>query len=135
MIKWNDSLSVGIDSIDDQHKQLFEKINDVLDACIKQKGQDAVSEMIGFLNDYTKKHFSDEEKLLETYKYPDLSMHKKLHENFISDIKDIEKDIKTNGVNVATITILNHKLVDWLINHIGKIDKKYGEYIKNHTAM
>ncbi|MDI3310063.1 MAG: bacteriohemerythrin [Thermoanaerobacterium sp.] len=132
MIKWQQSLSVGIDMIDDEHKELFNRVNDVFDACMKQQGQDKVYEILGFLREYTVKHFGDEEKLLEKYKYPELPQHKKLHEKFINDIQEIENDVKKNGVSVSIVTTLNRKLVDWLINHISKVDKKYGEYIKAH---
>lgn len=132
-MKWTESLSVGNEVIDNQHKELIEKVNDVLDACNQKKGKEKIDEVMLFLKDYTVKHFQAEEGLMQKYKYPDYNVHKQIHENFIKDVNELEAKIKNEGVNLSVIMLLNKKLVDWLINHINKIDKKVGEYIRTNS--
>ena len=60
---WNKDLETGNPMIDRQHKQLISCINDLLDACSQGKGRDKILETMQFLQDYTIKHFGDEEAL------------------------------------------------------------------------
>lgn len=130
-MKWTESLSVGNELIDSQHKELINKVNDVLEACNQKKGKEKIEEMMKFLKDYTVKHFNDEEALMKKYQYPSYEEHKKIHEDFIRKVEGLDEKIKKEGINLSIIMLVNKTLVDWLINHISKVDKKVGEYIKS----
>lgn len=41
-IEWTDELATGVNKIDNQHKELFKRINNLLDACNQGKGKDEV---------------------------------------------------------------------------------------------
>ncbi|AAM23555.1 hemerythrin [Caldanaerobacter subterraneus subsp. tengcongensis MB4] len=131
MIKWTESLSVGNETIDSQHKELIQKINDVLEACNRQHGKEKVVEVMQFLKDYTVKHFKDEENLMKKYQYPMYEEHKKIHEDLVKKVEDLDERIKREGVSLSVVMTVNKTLVDWFVNHISKEDKKVGEYIKN----
>lgn len=131
MIKWTESLSVGNETIDSQHKELIQKINDVLEACNRQQGKEKVVEVMQFLKDYTVKHFKDEENLMKKYQYPMYEEHKKIHEDLVKKVEDLDERIKREGVSLSVVMTVNKTLVDWFVNHISKEDKKVGEYIKN----
>ncbi|MBE3592039.1 MAG: hemerythrin family protein [Thermoanaerobacter sp.] len=130
-MKWTESLSVGNELIDSQHKELIKKVNDVLEACNQKKGKEKIEEVMKFLKDYTVKHFNDEEALMKKYQYPSYEEHKKIHEDFVKKVYELDKEIKKEGINLSIIMLVNKTLVDWLINHISKEDKKVGEYIKS----
>jgi hemerythrin len=131
MIKWTESLSIGNETIDSQHKELIQKINDVLEACNRQQGKEKVVEVMQFLKDYTVKHFKDEENLMKKYQYPMYEEHKKIHEDLVKKVEDLDERIKREGVSLSVVMTVNKTLVDWFVNHISKEDKKVGEYIKN----
>ncbi|MEQ2128972.1 hemerythrin family protein [Caldanaerobacter subterraneus] len=130
-MKWTESLSVGNETIDSQHKELIQKINDVLEACNRQHGKEKVVEVMQFLKDYTVKHFKDEENLMKKYQYPMYEEHKKIHEDLVKKVEDLDERIKREGVSLSVVMTVNKTLVDWFVNHISKEDKKVGEYIKN----
>ncbi|HHW56829.1 MAG TPA: hemerythrin family protein [Clostridia bacterium] len=129
-MKWTKALSVGNEIIDNQHKELIQRVNDVLEACNKQKGKEKIEEVMKFLKDYTVKHFSDEENLMKKYQYPSYEEHKKIHEDFVKKVDELDEKIKKEGINLSIIMFVNKTLVDWLINHISKEDKKVGEHIR-----
>ncbi len=54
-----------------------------------------------------------------------------MHEYFIAKIADLQKDLRENGANVATISQTNYFLMDWLLNHIQKVDRELVQYIKD----
>ncbi len=96
MFLWKKEFELGIDSIDEQHKKLLEignRINDLL--CSHDDGDDNYDEIytvIEELKDYTVYHFKTEENLFIKYKYPEYSIHKKEHDDFIAYVESVNLD-------------------------------------------
>ena len=126
LIKWNNSLSVGIESIDQQHQQLFGFINDIHDAMSAGKGNDAVASIAGQLLQYTKEHFKFEEQMLKQMNYPKLNDHHKVHGYLTDQVTQIYNRLNS-GEKLNPIQLSNF-LKDWLKNHILKIDMHYAKH-------
>ena len=127
---WKDTMLVGVPQIDSQHRKLVEAIDRLMNACMQGKGRSVLDETLGYVVEYTKEHFRDEEKLQAQYSYPGMGEHKQVHSRFIASITAIEKELAETGPNIALIGQLHKALVDWLINHITTEDKKVGEHIR-----
>ena len=67
---WHPSLSVGIELIDEQHKEWFKRAEDLFEAGKKGQAKEYIGELLGFLDQYTKKHFADEERYMLSINYP-----------------------------------------------------------------
>ncbi|MCJ7681587.1 MAG: bacteriohemerythrin, partial [Candidatus Aminicenantes bacterium] len=93
-IKWDDSLSVGIEQIDDQHRLLIDKLMELSDAYNKGHEQNELLKTLSFLIDYTDFHFTTEEQEMEKHKYPGLAEQKKQHKEFITTLDNILDDYK-----------------------------------------
>ncbi|HOQ16768.1 MAG: hemerythrin family protein [Epulopiscium sp.] len=130
-IKWTPDLSVGVDHIDEQHQVWFEKANELFEAGKQQRAKEYINQMIDFLDEYTKYHFSDEEKYMAEIGYPELDAQKKAHASFINDLAKLKKDYNEGGGNLLVIINANKMIINWLTNHIKTMDKKIGEYAKN----
>jgi len=126
---WNPSLSVGVDHIDDQHKKLFEMADQLFEAGRNRKAGEYIDHMFKFLEDYTKKHFGDEERFMQSIKYPEYEIQKKMHADFIRELADLKSEYKQSGGNIMVIMDANRMVLDWLSNHIGKQDRKIGEFV------
>jgi len=133
-IDWSDILSVGINLMDDEHKELFNRINALLAALLGQDSNYDLEALLNAIKEYTDFHFRDEEKLLEREGYPELEAHKKLHYAFESYLDDIGHKLKEQGLNAQLLIELQDKIVNWLLDHIAKVDNKYGVFIKNKAA-
>lgn len=127
---WKDDLATGVKEIDYQHRQLCDAIDRLLDACKTGKGRAEVINTITFLYDYTRKHFSDEEIIQKKSGYPKCAEHKKLHDDFVAKLNDVKNDVIANGVAITTVSQVNSLLINWLINHIKRVDKEISEYYK-----
>jgi hemerythrin len=57
LITWNDSLSVKVAEIDEQHKKLIAMINELNDAMRLGKGKDVLGKIVNGLVTYTTTHF------------------------------------------------------------------------------
>ena len=79
-VEWKDDYSVGIDSIDQQHKKLLNLINQLQTAVDYSTGEQFEREALDELVDYTKTHFTYEEGLMRDNDYPDFEPHKAQHE-------------------------------------------------------
>ena len=86
-------LETGNTLIDTEHRQLFDAINGLLEACSKGQGRKEVERTGRFLMDYTAKHFGDEERLQQRYKYPDCQQHKQYHETFKRVVAELVKEL------------------------------------------
>lgn len=127
---WNDGLKIGVPLIDSEHRELCDRIDRLLAACSEGKGRDEIAETVDFLHEYTIKHFGDEERLQRASGYPKCKEHKVMHEYFVSKIVELQKDLRENGANVATISKTNYFLMDWLLNHIRKVDAELAQYVR-----
>ena len=129
-IEWNDSLSVGVELIDDQHKMLIQRINDLSKAIASGQGPSEFLKTLGFMMDYTVFHFSTEEKHMVELDYPDKNGHIQQHEEFKGMIQNLDSDFREEGATQGISNSINTFLIDWLINHIKIVDSKFGEFLK-----
>lgn len=130
---WSQNLSVGVDEIDEQHKIWFEKAEKLFEAGQKRQAAGYIGELLDFLEDYTKKHFADEEKYMRSIKYPEYDAQKKAHDGFIEQLQKIKNDYKSSGGNLLVIINANQLVIGWLTKHISSMDKKIGDYANNNA--
>lgn len=130
-IVWTTNLSVGVTSIDDQHKVLFRNADQLFEAGKSGKSKEIIGQMLDFLDKYTKQHFHDEEVYMESIHYPGLMEQKTAHKNFIAELTKLKKEYATSGGNISLIINANQMVVDWLTKHISIMDKKIGTYAQS----
>lgn len=127
MFEWSDKFSVGIGSIDEQHKQLFSIAGELFTAMSAGQGQPALRKILDRLLQYTASHFAHEERLMRLNDYPDLAKHKTEHEALARKVQGFRDEFQTGR---ATITVkLLIFLKEWLTGHIQASDKAYAPYL------
>lgn len=129
-LQWNQNLSVGVEEIDNQHKELFERVNALISSMTQGKGKSELNRLVDFLDDYVKFHFGTEESYMNKYNYSDYVSHKSFHTEFIKDLDDFKKELEAQGTNSYLTIKIQKWLCDWLINHISNTDKALGTYLK-----
>ncbi len=127
---WTPDLSVGVEAIDNQHKELIRRMNSFFDS-MQGDNQQKVLDMLGFLGDYVVTHFRDEEALQVRYNYPGYAEHRKIHQDFVRQVGEMTKDIKEHGFTVASKAMVGMTLTNWLTQHIRKTDRAVGDYIRS----
>lgn len=129
-IDWKDDFSVNIKQFDNEHKNIVNMLNSLHDAMKLGKGRDSLAPLFDKSLNYAKEHFGNEEKLMQKSAYPDFEAHRKEHLKFISCIDDFKKEINTPQGVLLSSKVMNF-LKDWLINHIGKMDKGYSKHMNS----
>ena len=130
LISWDNKYSVGVKTIDSQHTVLFDILNELHAAMSKGLAQNLTGPLLRKLVDYTNKHFSAEEAMLETAKYPKLAEHRIKHRDLIKQVNDYSARLERGEITV-NIHLMNF-LRDWLTNHIMKTDHEYGPWLNEH---
>lgn len=131
---WKDKYKVGVELIDEQHKELFKRLSEFIQI-VQTKSDwnerlDKVKETMEFMQEYVVFHFDDEEAYQKEINYPDYELHKEVHRKFKEGINDYVEIFQRGGFTEEKIQEFCAKLMTWLIMHVGKMDQKIGEYVR-----
>jgi hemerythrin-like metal-binding protein len=127
MTIWSKSLSVGIESIDEQHQKIICIINTIDDAIVNGESQQVMNEIVKELLDYSDYHFSYEEELFKKYGYPDAEKHRKEHAELKAQIVELRD--KLDARNHMLGWDLTITLIVWLVNHIKTSGRQFGPFL------
>lgn len=127
LIKWDDSLKLGIAVVDRQHQHLIEIINRLHEAVVDGKGADVVSGILDELIVYTATHFKTEEKYFAEFEYEDAEEHKREHDALIqkvSDFADHFDSVLREGKSDPARELLDFLKIWWRY-HMMETDSKF----------
>lgn len=125
-MKWQDDYNTGITSIDEQHQNLCDMLNELEKSMNSDNVYQVMGKILKELVEYVKFHFQDEEKVMSRISYPELEEHKRIHKDLVDQIVKILLDMK-NGKELEAVE-LNIFLKKWLLDHILQEDKKISNY-------
>ena len=123
---WKEEYKVGIDKIDEQHRQLFDKIEQLLEIAKsgdKRSNQQKCMEIIDFLVDYTVFHFNTEEALQRERKYVSYAQHVKIYTEFKNTVQAY-KELLGKDFTAKTLKSFIGTMLAWLVNHVCVCDRK-----------
>ena len=134
-IDWDESLLTGIDDIDDQHRELFRRFNNLLAACNQRRGREEVLRTLTFLDDYIRSHFRDEELMQQRSNFPDYPAHRAQHENFIATTEALTAQFRSEGASLGLLVKTNTTLMEWLVGHIRKMDRAFARHLNTASRV
>lgn len=131
---WNDSYSVGIDLIDEQHKHFFGIANAAYEASENATvTPERLLAVVAELNDYGFYHLNTEEEYFKQFNYEDATLHTQIHnifrnqmQKYLTEIRSGEGDHKALAKEIALYS------GNWLGSHILVMDKQYAESFRAH---
>jgi len=134
---WNNELLIGIDEIDQQHKDAVDSVNALYNSIRDKKSKDEVIKLIVKLDFYVKRHFKIEENYMELYNYEKMNEHKKAHKFFKDTYRQIrcsyfylnKQNVPKDNVVSIYALLLAQTLKDWLIFHLQTYDKDFADFI------
>ncbi len=129
-MKWDESLSIGVELIDEQHKKWIEHLRNVQIAIEAHRGMPQIANTLDFLVDYTRFHFSTEEKSMAETGYPELENHRAKHEELKGTLDDLIEDFRDDGVTEKLSRAVGTFLGNWLRDHIRVVDQAFAAFLK-----
>lgn len=133
-VAWSPLLESGVPGIDQQHEEMFHRVNAFLDACKGGRGRESLLDSLEFLEQYCKEHFAMEERLMRTHGYPELQEHVRLHDGLLELTRDIRAHVTQLTPDEAEVGRFGEALFGWLANHIAGEDMKVFRFLRDkHT--
>jgi len=124
---WDDSLSVDIQEIDEDHRKLVDLYNILKHSVVEGDAANYIEAVMEELISCTAWHFRHEERLMLKYDYEGFAEHKTEHQALIESAKALQQKLlqKDKPVSSKDIEFLEH----WLIGHILGADMELGSYL------
>jgi len=123
-------LETGNAVIDGEHRELFEAVNSLMDACSKGQGRQAIEPVAKFLLEYVDRHFSHEEELQKKNSYSGFLSHKQFHTEYTKKLRALVSGIPASGPSVNDLANINQH-IGVLVTHIRTEDKKLGQFLNS----
>jgi hemerythrin len=127
-LQWTSTLSVGVPELDEQHQELFRRIDRLLTAVLHQDRSEA-ERLLTWLRGYVRDHFAAEERLMVEVEYPDAERHVQEHREFARRLAQVDADFAAQGPTAAVVFALEQQAVGWLKDHVYFTDVALGRYV------
>ena len=119
-ITFDDNLVTGNETIDTQHKELIDRIQNFVTACQNGDSKVKAIKLLDYLNEYTDFHFKEEEALQEKAGYEE---YKKTIQELHEYLQDYE------GPTDRFSELVQKNVIDWLFGHIKTYDRSVAKFI------
>lgn len=132
-MEWTEKLATGIATIDSQHKELFKRINNLVLAIKAHRCKEEIDGTLKFLTDYARIHFAEEEKHMRETHYAGLEEQREDHRRYLAALAEVKKEAsfpRAPGSSYDLSATTNQMVVDWIVDHIMRLDMKFGDYLK-----
>ena len=135
-MEWSDNLAVGVATIDSQHKELFKRINNLVLAIKQHRCKSEIDGTLKFLDDYARVHFAEEEKHMKDSQYAGYEEQVEAHKKYLAALIELKAEAalpRVSGSSYDLSATTNQVVVDWIVDHILKLDMQFGNYLKNRS--
>lgn len=122
--KIEDSHLVGVEEIDEQHRNLVYMVNRLNDALKRDDSSETILLMFDELQVATKHHFDTESRYMTTCHYPERDAHESEHTQLLNQLQHFKAQFNEGRELLALQSIK-----DWLLGHITYSDKKMATYL------
>src|ERR1039457_5407025 len=132
IIRWNESFLIGITEFDQHHEHLVALLNQAYDKLITDEPMENTDILLSELRAYAGYHFGAEEQWMIEQEFPGIEEHFKQHSSFCREMDEFQKDL-AGGKALVGIGVLLF-LVEWLTNHILKVDTLYRDFYEGKKS-
>ncbi len=132
-LEWTPALSVGVEEIDAQHRELFRRAARLLEG-IRGGVPEELGQLVLFLHRYAVEHFGAEEEHMRRTRFPGYARHKAEHDRFISDLLALAREHERSGASAFVSLKVSHWLTQWLRQHVSGTDAELGKFLLQRTA-
>lgn len=128
-IKWEPHNSVHVNILDEQHRKLFDIVNDLIDEM--DSGSKNLLPIIRNLVNYSRVHFHQENMVMMDSNYPGFLKHSREHDRFIEKVEEFLNACKEKDANLERNMVIFLK--DWIYTHTTKLDMQYADHLLNNA--
>jgi hemerythrin len=132
MIEFDPVLLTGVDAIDAQHRELFLRVNRLIEASRAHRSKEEVHHLLDFLGSYVIEHFQDEERTMAECAYPRIEGHVGEHRQFAHELETLRQEARRQGPTPLLVIHVTGRTTEWLREHIYRTDRLLGDWIRRN---
>lgn len=125
LLEWSDEYLIGVDELDFEHKDLFNRLNELHTELVRHNDWARIEHCLGEIYARVLAHFALEERFMRDTNQPNYAQHKSEHDRFLEVIVDIIEAFRANP-ELGSAGALEAQLQQWIINHITASDQELG---------
>ncbi len=122
LLQWKQEYSVGIESMDDEHREMIDLINSVYAKLDAKSDALQIETCLGDIFNTISMHFALEERIMRFHNYAEFGAHKEDHEDLLDQIRDLMDDF-VNDPDAGAVA-LEMRLSDWFEVHFATFDAR-----------
>ena len=122
LLEWKPQYSVGIASMDDEHREMIDLINDVYEKLGSTPDSEAIESCLEEIFNTISLHFALEERIMRDNGYSEYEDHKDDHEDLLDEIRYLMDNFATDPDEGARQ--LKLRLSDWFGTHFASFDAR-----------
>ena len=134
MLELDPILLTGVDDIDRQHREIFERVGALLDATRSRRSREEVIRTLEYLGSYAVDHFAAEEREMARTEYPKAEGHRLEHRQFVKELEVLRNELASEGPTALFVIRLGNRVTEWLREHIYRTDRLLGEWLRAHPG-
>lgn len=127
LVVWDDTYSIGIAEIDQQHRTMFSLVQGLHESVLAGRSASHVEPTLSELLQYCEHHFTAEESLMSVHQFPELANHRSEHRLITSQVNLFLEEQRANKPGL--VNDLLEYLEDWIGIHILQHDMKYRDHL------
>lgn len=134
MLELDPLLLTGVDEIDRQHRELFRRIGELLDAAKSRRSREEVLRTMEFLGTFVVEHFGAEEREMERTAYPKAEAHRQEHRQLVKELEGLRRELATDGPTVLFIIRVGSRVTEWMREHVYRTDRVLCDWLRGRAA-
>jgi len=133
LFQWSEELSCGNKQVDDDHRRLMELINELYIEIKNDTDEHTIENTFHEMQSYTRRHFADEERIMEQINYPEREQHVQEHRDFIKRIDTSFELYQKSPDKHASVELIGILASLWQ-KHVGGTDKAFAQYLRTQSS-
>ena len=129
-IEWSDDLAIGVEVVDNEHRELINAINDLEADVVDGQDRRHTIQLVARVARESRSHFASEETVMVSARYPGAALHAMKHQHMADQIDAFlgRYSRDTSSLNSHVLGFLR----DSLALHIKSEDAIFGRWIREH---
>jgi hemerythrin len=132
-LKWSAGYELGIEMLDYEHQDLFERLNELNAELIRHDEREKIEACLGEIYSRMEAHFALEERFMREHKFPAYAQHKMEHDQLLDEFMEFmmrfERDA-TLTYGEAEQATLKH----WVVDHVLTSDLEMSRFAAEHPV-
>jgi hemerythrin len=126
-IVWTSRLSTGVDRLDNQHRDLIDKLRGLEEAIRSGETTAVLLDTFRFIETYVHEHFQEEEAHMHRIDCPEAELNRKGHQRFLATFQALNTRLLVEGPSETLAQDVHNELAEWFVHHILLIDTRMGK--------